>query len=74
MWWWRAGLDGYRSRPRWIGTSIQLFFAFMFFNAAIVFGSPLMRWFGTASILIILVLLGVRSRSIGARSSPIETR
>src|SRR5947209_4458420 len=56
IWWWRAGLDGYRSRPKWISQTVDWFFAFMFFNAAIVFGSPFMRWFGVASIVVLIVI------------------
>jgi len=69
VWWWRAGLDGYRARPRSITVAIQLFFAFMFFNATVVFGSPFMRWFGIASVLILAVVAASRLRTVRARSS-----
>jgi hypothetical protein len=48
IWWWR-GLAGYRRRPHWIQTSVHIFFAFMFFNATVVFGTGLIRWLGLAA-------------------------
>ncbi|MBZ5603337.1 MAG: hypothetical protein LAO79_13635 [Acidobacteriia bacterium] len=60
LWWWLAGLDRYRTRPRRVTVAVHLFFAFMFFNGAIVFGSPFMRWLGTAAILILLVVAASR--------------
>ena len=61
-WWWRAGLTGYRARRRWVALGVNLFFAFMFFNATVVFGSPFMRWFGVAAMLILAVVAASRSR------------
>jgi len=54
--------------------ALHAFFAFMFFNATIVFGSPFMRWFGAASILILIVIAASRSRSEPARSTVEPTR
>lgn len=71
FWWWRAGLDRYCARRRSLHLAVQIFFAFMFFNGAIVFGSPLMLWLGSASILILIVIAASRSRNFGARSSPV---
>ena len=48
IWWWQ-GLDIYRRRPRWIQTSIHTFFAFMFFNATVVFGIGPVRWLGVVA-------------------------
>jgi hypothetical protein len=62
FWWWRTGLAGYRARPRWVAIVVHSFFGFMFFNAAIVFGSNFMRWFGTASILILAAIAASGSR------------
>lgn len=62
LWWWRAGLDGYRARSRWVTGAVHLFFGFMFFNATVVFGSAFMRWFGVASMLILAVTAASRSR------------
>ena len=45
IWWWR-GLGVYRGRPRWIQTSVHAFFAFMFFNATVVFAAGPVRWLG----------------------------
>jgi hypothetical protein len=67
-WWWRAGIERYRARRPWIARAVQWFFAFMFFNATVVFGSPPIRWFGLASILVLLTLLASRSRQKQTRS------
>ncbi len=62
VWWWR-GLANYRDRPAWITATIQWFFAFMFFNATVVFASGFVRWFGVAATL---VLAGLALRRCGA--------
>jgi hypothetical protein len=64
FWWWRTGLDGYRARSAWVTGGVHAFFGFMFFNAAVVFGSSFMQWFGLASILILAVTAGSRFRSV----------
>lgn len=64
--WWRIGLDRYRGRRCRMTRAIHLFFGFMFFNAAVVFGSNLMRWFGLASILILVVTAASRYRAVGS--------
>jgi hypothetical protein len=56
LWWWQTGLDGYRGHPRWMAGVVHWFFGFMFFNAAVVFGSGFMRWIGIASMLILVVI------------------
>lgn len=39
------------ARPRWFRIAVQVFFAFMFFNATIVFAGGTVRWWGiTAAI------------------------
>ena len=45
IWWWR-GLALYRKRPRWMNASVHAFFAFMFFNATVVFAAGPVRWLG----------------------------
>jgi hypothetical protein len=45
IWWWR-GLAPYRNRPRWMNASVHAFFAFMFFNATVVFAAGPVRWLG----------------------------
>jgi hypothetical protein len=62
FWWWRAGLVEYRARPRWVTGAVHSFFGFMFFNAVIVFGSALMRWFGVASMLVLAAIALSRPR------------
>lgn len=47
-WWWRAGLDRYRSRPRWIDVVLHAFMLFMAFNATVVFERGPVRWAGVA--------------------------
>jgi hypothetical protein len=49
IWWWK-GLAVYRNRPPWIQTTIHTFFAFMFFNATVIFGRGFVRWLGAAAI------------------------
>jgi hypothetical protein len=70
--WWR-GLRIYRSRPAWITTTIHWFFAFMFFNATVVFASGFIRWFGVAATLL-LGALAIRSWLLNARSKQVGTR
>jgi len=62
VWWWRSGVGGYRARPGWVTGGVHWFFGFMFFNAAVVFGSNFMRWFGLASMLILTVTAASRFR------------
>jgi len=45
IWWWR-GLAVYRSRPPWMQATVHAFFAFMFFNATVVFAAGPVRWLG----------------------------
>jgi hypothetical protein len=61
-WWWRTGPDGYRAGPWWVTVAVHSFFGFMFFNAAVVFGSGFVRWFGVASMLMLAVVAGTRGR------------
>jgi hypothetical protein len=49
-WWW-ASPQGYETRPRFIEWAVQAFFAFMWFNATVVFGTGLARWLGVAACL-----------------------
>ena len=58
-WWWAAGLTAYAARPRWIDLALHGFFAFMAFNAVVVFESGAVRWFGVAAT-VLLVALSVR--------------
>jgi hypothetical protein len=50
LWWWR-GLEPYQTRPRWVDATVQAFFAFMAFNATVVFASGFVRWLGAAACL-----------------------
>jgi hypothetical protein len=52
--WWRPA--GYRSRPRWIGTAVYWFMAFMFFNGAVVFASGPIRWLGLGATAVLVLL------------------
>jgi hypothetical protein len=61
IWWWR-GLAVYRKRPPWIQTSVHAFFAFMFFNAVVVFAAGPVRWLGIVATAT-LGLVWWRSRS-----------
>ncbi len=69
IWWWR-GFALYRSRPQWMHTSVHTFFAFMFFNATVVFATGPVRWLGlvaTATLGFIWWQSG--SASVGRASS-----
>ena len=55
IWWW-MGLAVYRSRPHWIHTAINTFFALMFFNATVVFGAGFVRWLGAGATVALGVL------------------
>jgi hypothetical protein len=69
IWWWR-GLALYRSRPRWIHTSVHTFFAFMFFNATVVFATGSVRWLGLiATAGLVFVWWQSGSRNAGRASS-----
>lgn len=48
IWSWK-GLVTYRSRPCWVATAFHTFFAFMFFNATVVFGTGSVRGLGAAA-------------------------
>ena len=50
VWWW-SSLERHRARPRWIGYSFRSFFAFIAFNATVVFGQGAIRWFGLAAFV-----------------------
>ena len=63
IWWWR-GVALYRSRPQWVHTSVHTFFAFMFFNATVVFATGPVRWLG----LVATATLGFMWWRSGSRS------
>jgi hypothetical protein len=48
FYWWWAGLEAYDRRPRWVAGVLHLFFGFMAFNGAVVFGRGATRWVGAA--------------------------
>jgi hypothetical protein len=45
-WWWTD-----RPKPRWIVWAVQLFMAFIAFNATVVFALGFSRWFGVAACI-----------------------
>ena len=55
IWWW-SDSERYQTRPPWISAAVHAFFAFMFFNGAVVFASGLSRWFGAAATPALLYL------------------
>ena len=70
--WWRAGIDRYERRPRWVDVSLHAFFAFMAINGAIVFARGPTRWVALAAtaglgLLGLARLGGARLRSIRLR-------
>jgi hypothetical protein len=61
LWWWLAGLRGYRARPVGLVWMIQSFLAFVAFNATVVFETGPTRWCG---LVIALVLAGLAWREL----------
>ena len=64
-WWW-GGIDRYAARSRWIEWCVQALLAFMAFNATVVFGHGMTRWFGLAACAS-LALLFVQNRRRGSK-------
>jgi hypothetical protein len=58
IWWWR---------PRAVRVAIHIFFAFMFFNAAVVFATGPIRWFGAAATVLLIALNIIRTRTAPGR-------
>src|SRR5579871_3508776 len=50
VWWWLAP-ESRRRRPAMVTNAIHGFFGFMAFNATVVFGAGLLRWFAAATAL-----------------------
>lgn len=51
--WWR-GLERYEARSRLVEYSVQIFFAFMFFNATVIFARGMVRWLGWLALVAFL--------------------
>lgn len=51
-WWWIKPQQ-YLHRSRWISVTINVFFLFMWFNAAVIFAKGPMRWLGVAGFVIL---------------------
>lgn len=56
LWWWAGGLDTYRRRSWLLAVTWHGFLVFMFFNATVVFGDGLVRWFGLCVCLSLSVV------------------
>jgi hypothetical protein len=52
-WWWYDPA-GYEARPRWIGYGVQGFFAFILFNATVVFKAGWLRFAGIAAAVLLV--------------------
>ena len=63
-WVWRHA--SYERRPRWIAIALHAFFAFMWFNATVVFPTGPIRWTGLAGFTLLAILL-VRRWRVGNR-------
>ena len=61
-WWWVRGLEAYRQRPWLLTIAWQGFLIFMFFNAAVVFGSGIVRWLGLAICSGLAVIWSIATR------------
>jgi len=64
-WTWRVA--DYARRPRWVGVALHVFFAFMWFNATVVFPTGPTRWAGVLAFALLTVLLIWRLRREGKR-------
>ncbi len=64
-WTWRVA--AYARRPRWIGVALHAVFAFMWFNATVVFPTGPTRWAGMGAFLLLGILLGWRLAREGKR-------
>jgi len=62
--WWAAGPDAYDRRPRWIGVTLHVFFAFMAFNGAIVFAHGATRRVAVTITAGLALLALVRRRRV----------
>lgn len=58
--WWGRGV-GHETEARGLYWTVQLFFAFMMFNATIVFGPPFWKWVA-AAVGAALLVAGFRRR------------
>ena len=54
VWWW-ASPKSHLTRPKWMAATFHSFFAFMWFNALVVFGTWPARLLGIASMMSILM-------------------
>jgi hypothetical protein len=68
IWWW-SGLACYRNRPRWMHATVHTFFAFMFFNATVVFAAGPVRWLGLAATATLMFIWWQRRSSHAGRAS-----
>jgi len=66
-WWWNAA--AYAARPRVVEGIVQGFLAFMAFNATIVFGERMARWFGVAACVVLALAEWSRRRRIARKSN-----
>lgn len=58
-WWWLAR-GSYNARPWWQSTAIHAYLFFIAFNGAVVFEGGPTRWFASAAVLGLLLLLLAR--------------
>ena len=67
--WWVAGLNAYRRRPRVVSVALHAFLLFMMFNATVVFATGATRWIGILALtgLIALWISKRRERRCGWR-------
>jgi len=54
-WWWLAGLNSYRQRPRSLVLSWHAILIFIILNATVVFKTGLLRWVGVLVTLILFL-------------------
>lgn len=66
-WWWLAGVNSYRRRPRLLTLLWHGFLVFIIFNGTVVFAHGFGRWIGVVVTLILCLcwVSVVRQRSLG---------
>ncbi len=69
IYWW-SGLDRYARRPAWLRWFVHAFFAFMIFQAGVVFASSTTRWLTLAGLSIVGIALLLRIRRSPWPESP----
>ena len=66
-------IRSYRRRPRWLAIGVQAFYAFIMFNATVIYGTIHTRWVGVGMFLILGSVLYERCRNISSYQTTLCT-